>query len=191
MTENESFVVLLADRLTGRRRVEPDRNGFLRAGVLVPLIVHQSGQELLFTKRTDHVETHKGQISFPGGVVDETDADIVETAQREMEEELGVPRTAVQTVGLLDDLPTPTGFIITPVVGVFRSSPPMSPNQHEVAEVFTVPLQFFADVSHAKVEHHILEGVEYETWRYNHRGRIIWGATAHIIQSLLRRLGHI
>jgi 8-oxo-dGTP pyrophosphatase MutT (NUDIX family) len=188
MTEETNFLDRLSRCLAGDRQVEPDRPGFQRAGVLVPLIVGGEKQELLFTRRTDTVETHKGQISFPGGVVDAADEDIVATAIRELEEETGIPAREVRTVGLLDDLATPTGFLITPVVGLFDDLPTVTPNPDEVAEVFSVPLEFFYDTRNRTVERHTLHGVEREGWRYTHSGRTIWGATAVIIRSLLMRL---
>ena len=161
-------------------------NGYQRAGVLVPLILDGGTLDLLFTKRTEQVETHKGQISFPGGAVDRTDRDIVHTAVREAEEELGIPETAVQLLGLLESLSTPTGFVITPVVGVLRGLPSLCPNSHEVAEVFTVPLEFFRDERNARREIWMVEGREQEVWFYTWGGHVIWGATAIILRSLLR-----
>lgn len=188
MTEENLFRDRLSRCLAGKRHVEPERPGFHRAGVLVPLVDSGGIQELIFTQRTETVETHKGQIAFPGGVADAADENIVATAVRELEEETGIARWAVRTVGLLDDLATPTGFLITPVVGVFDNLPSMAPNPEEVAEVFTVPLEFFLDPRNRTVERHSLQGVEREGWRYTHQGRTIWGATAVIIRSLLLRL---
>jgi 8-oxo-dGTP pyrophosphatase MutT (NUDIX family) len=156
--------------------------------VLVPVIDSRGTQDLLFTRRTHIVETHKGQISFPGGVVDGADENIVATALREMEEETGIHPATVRTMGLLDDLATPTGFLITPVVGLFNALPSITPNPDEVAEVFTVPLEFFFDTRNRTVERHRFDGVEREGWRFTYRGKTIWGATAVIIRSLLLRL---
>jgi 8-oxo-dGTP pyrophosphatase MutT (NUDIX family) len=166
---------------------DPPR-GYLRAGVLVPLIATPGSVELLFTKRTEHVETHKGQISFPGGVVEDGDRDIVHTALREAEEELGVERADVEPLGLLEDLTTPTGFVITPVLGLFSRTPHLRPNPAEVAEVFTVPLDFFADPASAEREFKRVNGRQRELWKYQYGEHLIWGATAMIIRSLLREL---
>ena len=166
---------------------DPPR-GYLRAGVLVPLIATPGSVDLLFTKRTEHVETHKGQISFPGGVVEDGDRDIVHTALREAEEELGVERADVEPLGLLEDLTTPTGFVITPVLGLFSQTPRLRPNPAEVAEVFTVPLDFFADPASAEREFRTVNGRQRELWKYQYGGHLIWGATAMIIRSLLREL---
>ena len=174
--------------MTGERNVLAIE-GFRRAGVLVPLILGAEGGDLLFTKRTDHVETHKGQISFPGGMADESDADIVHTALREAEEELGIGRDLVDIKGILDDLAVPSGFIITPVVGILGALPPLTPNPREVAEAFTVPLAFFCNPANGRSELKEYRGVRREVWFYEHGEHDIWGATAMIVRSLLLNLG--
>jgi 8-oxo-dGTP pyrophosphatase MutT (NUDIX family) len=168
------------------RRTVPE--GFRRAGVLVPLAPHGAECDLILTKRTLDVETHKGQISFPGGVVDAADADIRATALRETNEELGIPTASIELIGLLDDLTTPTGFVITPVVGLLNPSLDFHPNSREVAEVFRLPLAFFADEKNGRCEVRLLDGKRHEVWFYNDGCHEIWGATAAIIRSLLRKL---
>src|SRR5512135_1182859 len=114
-----------------RTRISID--GFSRAAVLVPLLHVEDHVEVLLTRRTVEVETHKGQISFPGGMVEESDPDTEHAALREAEEELGLPPSSVTTIGLLDDHATPTGFVITPVVGMVKGNPTLIPNPREVA----------------------------------------------------------
>ncbi len=176
-------------RITGRNVVGLEQRGSLRAGVLVPLIVSNEGLMLLFTKRTEIVETHKGQVSFPGGVVEDADRDIVETAIREANEEVGIPSKDIEVVGLLDDHATPTGFVITPVVAFVRPSAAFVPNADEVADVFQVPLQFFAEPANARMEYRMVRGKQREVWHYTAGGHTIWGATAAIVRSLLDALG--
>ena len=161
--------------------------GYQKAAVLVPLCSDR-GLELLFTKRTETVETHKGHISFPGGVVDETDTEIVETALREAEEEVGLHRSCIEVLGMLDDMATPTGFVITPVVGIICPSPQLTINHNEVAEVFQVPLSFFVDERNGRKETRQVHGTDREVWFFEFEGHIIWGATAIIIRSLLAKL---
>jgi 8-oxo-dGTP pyrophosphatase MutT (NUDIX family) len=174
--------------LTGERNVLAI-DGFRRAGVLVPLILGAGGADLLFTKRTDHVETHKGQISFPGGMVEEGDADIVHTALREAEEELGIGAKHIEVKGILDDLAVPSGFIITPVVGILGALPLLTPNPLEVAEAFTVPFAFFCNPANGRSELREYRGGRREVWFYEHGEHTIWGATAMIVRSLLLSLG--
>ncbi|HTR98555.1 MAG TPA: CoA pyrophosphatase [Bacteroidota bacterium] len=163
--------------------------GFRRAGVLVPLLIGSRKPELLFTKRTEEVESHKGQISFPGGMADAADMDIVETALREAREELGIEASAVTVRGMLDDLAVPSGFIITPVVGTLEALPTLTPNPAEVAEAFTVPLEFFCSPRNGRSEIRELHGMKREVWFYEHREHTIWGATAMIVRSLVLKMG--
>ncbi len=179
----------VAEHLRARSRKELSDEGLHRAGVLVPLIVAGESFELLFTRRTEDVETHKGQVSFPGGMSDHGDRDIIDTALREAEEELGLSRESITVAGLLDDMPTPTGFLITPVVGVLTALPPIHPNAAEVAEVFRVPLSFFADGANARSELRTWRGKTFELWFYETDGHTIWGATAYITRALLTILG--
>ena len=172
--------------IAGSARVT--RPGYQHSAVLVPIVNSEDGLSFLFTKRTETVETHKGQVSFPGGVIDRNDADIITTALREAEEEIGMPRQAVQIVGVLDDLATPTGFVITPVVGFIETLPPLTANVEEVDEVFQVPVDFFIERANATAGMRMIEGTQLEVWYYKTGSHTIWGATAAIIRSLLQRL---
>ena len=184
----EEIRAQLLSAFASNAREEIVLQGFHRAGVLVPFVIHDRRAELLLTKRTDAVETHKGQISFPGGMVDQGDRDILHTALREAHEELGIPESAVEPVGLLDDLATPTGFIITPVLGIMNKLTRLTPNPMEVAEVFLLPLEFFADPHNGWTELREFRGKQHEVWYYDSGKHIIWGATAMIIRSLLKKL---
>jgi len=174
--------------LTGQRSVL-SIDGFHRAGVLVPVILRGGETDLLFTRRTDHVETHKGQISFPGGMRDEGDTDIIQTSLREAEEELGIGPSLIDVRGILDDLAVPSGFIITPVVGILSGLPPLAPNPREVAEAFTVPLGFFCSPGSGRSELRDFRGGKREVWFYQYAEHTIWGATAMIVRSLLLNMG--
>jgi len=184
-----SIEAFLARALAQRRPRTSPPAGLQRAAVLVPVVLSPEPVSLLMTLRTHAVETHKGQVAFPGGVVDSGDGSVVETALRETEEEIGIPREAVTTLGTLDDLATPTGFLITPVVGVIRELPKMRVNTAEVAEAFTVPLSFLADPGACSREVLVLEGRERLIYRFEFAGKTIWGATALIVRSLLSVLG--
>lgn len=170
------------------QRVELSLPGYTRAAVLIPIVERNGALDLLFTRRTETVETHKGQVSFPGGMVNADDADVVHTALREAHEEVGIPSSAVEIVGLLDDIATPTRFIITPVVGIIHQLPPLVSNPTEVAEVFFVPLGFFARKDAGRSEMRDVGGRKYNIWFYEYQHHVIWGATAVIIRSLLKKL---
>jgi len=185
---NPEFVITaLRESLRRGPRAEIRLDGFTPAAVLVPLL-HGAGElDVLLTRRTDEVDTHKGQISFPGGMVEESDPSAEHAALREAGEELGIPSSSVETIGLLDDHATPTGFIITPVVGVLRDLPPLSPNPREVAEVIRIPLAFFADRTKARKEQREFRGHLHDVWFYDTGTHIVWGATAAVLRSLLHR----
>ena len=171
----------------GPRREIP-AGGYVQAAVLVALIRQDGDYELLLTRRTDEVETHKGQVAFPGGMRDHTDGTIVDTALREAEEELGILPGSVQIAGLLDDLVTPTGFVITPVVGILERIPTLALNAAEVADVFRAPLSFFADERNGRSERRNVAGKEYDVWFYDSGGHLVWGVTAGIIRMLLKTI---
>jgi len=183
------YVRSLRESLDRAQRTEIHLDGFQRAAVLVPLLNLKTGVELLLTLRTEGVETHKGQVSFPGGAVEDGDRDIVSTALREAEEEIGLRAAAVTTVGFLDDHATPSGFVITPVVGVLRGFPELHLNPHEVAELLRIPLQFFAETQRVRREQREFRGRTHDVWYYDTGTQVIWGATAAMVRSLLSRLG--
>lgn len=176
---------LLRSSLPARARRTVEGSGLVEAGVLVPVLLHGEEPLLLFTRRTERVETHKGQISFPGGVVDGDDPNVVATALREMREELGIDPSGVEALGLLDDLATPTGFRITPVVGILRERHAYIPNPEEVEEVFEAPLSALLNPDICSSDILVLEGVARQVWSYAYGSHRIWGATALILRNLL------
>jgi 8-oxo-dGTP pyrophosphatase MutT (NUDIX family) len=123
--------------------------------------------------------------------MDPQDRDVVQTALREAREEVGIPDAAVKIAGTLDDLPTPTGFVITPVVGIIEQLPPLTVNTDEVADVFQVPLIFFADPRNGWTEQREFRGRRHDVWYYQSGNHTIWGATAMIIRSLMKQLDMI
>src|SRR5437879_7148436 len=120
----------------------PPSTALRPAAVLVPLIDHPGGMAVLLTQRTAHLSAHAGQISFPGGRVEEHDPDAVAAALRETEEEVGLPRERVSVIGRLDTYITGTGFEITPIVGIVAPPVPIFVDNLEVAEALEVPLMF-------------------------------------------------
>ena len=176
---------ILRSSLSAHRRRTVPGTGLVDASVLVPVLLHEEEPLLLFTRRTDRVETHKGQISFPGGVVDAVDADVIATALRETHEELGIEPASVEPLGLLDDLATPTGFRITPVVGILRTLTLYIPNSEEVEAVFEAPVSALLNPGICSSEILVLGGVTRQVWSYAYGPHRIWGATAFILRNLL------
>jgi 8-oxo-dGTP pyrophosphatase MutT (NUDIX family) len=159
------------------------------AAVLVPLVEHASGMTVLLTQRTDHLYHHPGQISFPGGRLEECDeGDFAVCALRETEEEVGLPRDLVAVLGRLDDYVTGTGFVVTPVVGILAPPFAVTPDPFEVAEVFEVPLAFLLDPANHALVDRVVEGRARPFWSIAWEGRTIWGATAGILVNLADRL---
>lgn len=167
------------------RRTEIHNPALTRAGVLVLLFMKDAELHFLLTKRTEDVEHHKGQISFPGGVMDEDDGSIVETALRECREEIGLLPDAVQILGLFDDYETPSRFAVTPVVAYVPALPKLKPNEQEVADVLEVPISLFLDKANERIEQRKRYGEIFDVYFYRYRDHDVWGATAAIIRSFL------
>lgn len=167
------------------------------ASVLVPLVVRDDQLHVLLTRRTDHLRDHAGQISFPGGRVEPDDADEVETALREAEEEVGLPRDRVQVIGRMPVYTTVTAFVVTPVVALVEPPFDLTLDPFEVAEVFEVPLAFLMNPAHH--HRHVFEqGGERRQflsmpWQHQaatgvERDYFIWGATAAMLRNFYRLL---
>ena len=154
------------------------------AAVLVPLVNRAGRVHLLFTQRTPHLDDHAGQISFPGGRVEEGDASREETALREAEEEIGLERGAVALLGKLPDYEIPSGFRITPVVGWIEPPLALKPDPHEVAAVFEAPLEHFLDARNFQRREYRFRGRHRHYMAIPFEGRYIWGATAGMLYSL-------
>lgn len=141
--------------------------------------------ELLFTKRTESVEHHKGQISFPGGAFDGLDKTPADTALRESFEEIGLDPAAVSLLGTMDDLQTPTGFIVTPLIGYIENLPPLHLNAEEVAQVILIPIERFFDDSLRRSDFRERDGAKVEIYSYDVWKEPVWGATALFVKQLV------
>ena len=171
--------------LAGRQRRAIATPSLVPAAVLVP-IVDRGEPWLVFAKRTERVGSHKGQISFPGGRLDPADPDPLAAALRESEEEIGLPASAVEPLGALDDTETvATSFVITPWVGFVREPVVWRPDGEEIEKVIEVPLAALLDPAALRVEHWERDGVRRPVLFYEYRGDVIWGATARIVQQYL------
>jgi 8-oxo-dGTP pyrophosphatase MutT (NUDIX family) len=154
------------------------------AAVLVPLIDRADGMTVLLTQRTAHLSAHAGQISFPGGRIEEQDADAVAAALRETEEEVGLPRELVSVIGRLDTYITGTGFEITPIVGIVAPSYTLTIDPYEVAEAFEVPLAYILDKRNHNRQERESAGRTRVFFVLPYEGRNIWGATAGMLVNL-------
>ena len=181
----KDFIDQIQSILTSRQRRVIEHLPFSHAAVLVPLFQKDGDCHLLFTKRSEEVKYHKGEISFPGGVVDEEDRELIHTALREAREEIGLKESDVQIIGVLDDIVTITEFIVTPIVGLFPYPYPFKVSEVEIAELIEVPLASLLKKD-CFSEREIFRGGEREiVYAYEYGKHIIWGATARILKQFL------
>ena len=159
------------------------------AAVLVPLVDRGPEPTVLLTLRTAHLTAHAGQISFPGGRIEDRDADPLAAALRETEEEIGVGAEQVDIVGRLNTYITRTGFRVQPYVGVLRPPLALTPDPFEVAETFEVPLSFILSRDMPKRHTRVFQGRERFFYVFTYQDRYIWGATAGMLQNLRQLLG--
>ena len=161
-----------------------------KASVLIPITRHRPGRasEVVLTVRSENLNSHAGQVSLPGGSEEDDDSDVIATALRESEEEIGLARDQVEVIGRLGDMALPSGFQITPIVGLIEPGLDFVPCPIEVAEIFHAPLSLLMDteaysstsMSYDSQSRRILE-LQYERYR-------IWGATAAILHHLAKTI---
>lgn len=182
---------------TGDRDLNPDwqdevaRDGRPKlrdAAVLVPLVERREGLQVLLTRRSEALPSHAGQVSFPGGRVQDEDRGVADTALRETEEEVGLARSFVTIAGFFEPYETGTGFAIQPVVGFVRPEFELRPDPREVAEAFEVPFDFLMDPANHQLHHAVWQGRRRSYYAMPYGRHYIWGATAGMLVSLRRRL---
>ncbi len=160
--------------------------GRIPSAVLLPLYRRQGEYHILFTRRTETVSNHKGQISFPGGAYQDEDGTLANTARRECTEEIGLPGDEIDILGELDDTFTVTSnYIVSPFVGVVPWPHTLKPDRREVEEIFGVPVPALLDEGCHREESRVIDGETITIYFYHHGGRVIWGATAQILKQFL------
>ena len=169
--------------------IRPSADKPLRpAGVLVPVWLRPEGAVLILTKRSSHLKHHPGQIAFPGGKVDATDASAQAAALREAQEEIGLPPDRVRIIGALPTHESVTGFAMTPFVGLIHGPFTPVPEAGEVEEVFTVPLAHVLTPARFAIERRQWMGVWRRYYAVPYGPYYIWGATARILRGLADRV---
>jgi 8-oxo-dGTP pyrophosphatase MutT (NUDIX family) len=158
------------------------------AGVLVPIIERASELTVLLTQRSAELKHHAGQVSFPGGRMEEHDADVEATALRETHEEVGIPSKHVSVIGYLSTMPTITGYAVTPVVGMVSASAELKIDKTEVEYTFEVPLPFLLDAANDVRTEWSTGDRKVPIIEFHWEGERIWGATAFMILSLRKKL---
>jgi 8-oxo-dGTP pyrophosphatase MutT (NUDIX family) len=172
--------------LSRRKKKAEDPTGFMPAAVLLPLFEKGGDFHLVFTKRTETVNYHKGQISFPGGRPHPGDKSMLDTALRETWEEIGLPPRDAEVLGELDDFATyTTGFIISPFVAAIPFPHKFTANPAEVDQIIEVPLRVLQDKKNFAEEMLDLGGRQIMQYFYHYRDHVIYGATARIVKHFL------
>ena len=165
-----------------------DRPALRQAAVLLPVVCRNDALSMLFTRRNESMPQHAGQVSFPGGAVESGDSDAIATALRETREETGIDAGFITPLGFLDCFDTISGFCVSPVVALVREGFAVAPDPREVAEVFEVPLDYILEPDRMQRSEILWHGRGREIFEFDYAGKRIWGATAAILQNLLRRL---
>ncbi len=151
------------------------------AAVLIPLVDHKDGMTVLLTKRAQHLKTHSGQVSFPGGRCEDKDGDAMTTAIRETQEEVGIDQSHIEILGAMEDYETVTGYVITPVVGIISPDYRLLVDEGEVEEAFELPLEYILDESNHELQSRVWDEQERHYYVLMNEKHNVWGATAAML----------
>ncbi|WP_410498277.1 CoA pyrophosphatase [Chitinibacter sp. S2-10] len=163
--------------------------GLRSAAVLIGLVLRPDFVAVLLTRRADHLKVHAGQVSFPGGAIEERDADVVAAALRETHEEVGIPAAMIKPLATLGEYHTISGYCVTPVLALIDPAYPQNPDPNEVADVFELPLPILLDAKRYEKRWVERSGVRGKTHFLNYEGHTVWGATAGMLLQLASALG--
>lgn len=168
------------------KMVDSRGSSLRKAAVLIPITRLDADNEshIVLTVRSENLRSHAGQISLPGGTRDAEDSDDIATALRESEEEIGLPASQVEVIGKLGDMALPSGFHITPIVGLIQPGLSFTPAVEEVADIFQVPLDLVLDPNAYKASFMTFNDVERKILELHYEDYRIWGATAAILYHL-------
>ena len=178
----------------GDHLLNPDFRGWVMdraikpAAVLIPVVERNEGLDVILTKRMEHLKSHSGQIAFPGGKIDETDASAAAAALREAHEEVGMEPDRAEVIGALPDYFTGSGYRITPVIALVDPDARLKANPEEVDYVFEVPLAFLMDPANHKRGSREFFGARRYYYEMPYGRHYIWGVTAGIIAMMHARL---
>jgi|TARA_B100001750_G_scaffold49747_1_gene37717 8-oxo-dGTP pyrophosphatase MutT (NUDIX family) len=180
-----STPAILKQVLAERVKVDITDSDLMPAAVLILLYAKNGSFHVLLNKRSELVEYHKGEISFPGGARDPEDRDFVDTALRETEEEMGVSRGDITILGQLDDIITRTNFGVRVYVGTIPYPYPFNPSADEIAEVLEIPISVLQDPTNLLQDARLVDGELSITISYACDGHVVFGATATILEQFL------
>lgn len=185
-----AIIILMKEELrrllSSRARRKISLPGCSLSAVLVPIYYSEEQYHVVFTKRTERIKAHRGEISFPGGAYETSDKTLLDTALRESTEEIGLSPGKVEILGALDDTATnSSGYIISPFLGLIPWPYAFQVDRRETEEVFTVPIPTLLEPGCLRIETRIVRGIPREVYFYHYRERVIWGATAKILNQFL------
>ena len=165
-----------------------DGNGMMPASVMILLYLKEGEYCILLNKRSEEVEHHKGEMSFPGGARDPEDEDSLETALRETEEEMGIKREDITVLGEMDEIVTRSNFQVSVFAGTIEYPYKFTPSAIEIAEVVEFPVSALIDPVNRRVETRWVKGMPLTSYSYAHEEHVVFGATARILQSCIEIL---
>ncbi len=175
----------IEERLAAHHRRVIGSDGFTPAAVLMPIFEKDGEAHFLLTLRTHSVDTHKGQISFPGGAREAGDQSISETALRETFEEVGIRPADTRIIGALDDIVAISNHLVTPIAATIPHPYDFKISRDEIEELVEIPLSFFMDLRNCRVEERSHRGQLVPVYFYEYGHHTVWGLTAHIIRGFL------
>jgi 8-oxo-dGTP pyrophosphatase MutT (NUDIX family) len=175
------------------KMVDSRHNALRKAAVLIPITRLDSDNDshIVLTVRSENLRSHAGQISLPGGTRDAEDSDDIATALRESEEEIGLPASQVEVIGKLGYMALPSGFHITPIVGLIQPGLTFTPALEEVADIFQAPLDLVLDPNAYKASFMTFNDIERKILELHHEDYRIWGATAAILYHLAMQVAKV
>lgn len=184
-----SHLKQLAGVLSKEHSLEQYSREHRLAAVLILAYPGKNEAEIILTRRSNNLPNHAGQISFPGGTVEDTDTDLFHTALREAREEISLNAVEVEIMGVLEVTTLPSGFVVAPVLGVMDKLPELTANPDEVEEIFSIPLSLVSNLDEYGEDFLVREGVRRDFFYLNYRQHYIWGATARMLRNLAELLG--
>lgn len=178
--------LLIIPQLRERLRYYRPSPGKVDAAVLVP-VTDESTPHIILTRRASHMSSHAGEVAFPGGKCDSTDASIIATALRESREEIGLPEDQVQVIGELDVFTSKVGLKVQPIIGMVPHDLRLVPNPGEIESIFRVPVEFFLNEQVSYTHNFRFMGQDIVVPSFNFGDYVIWGLTAFMIVDLMKR----